>query len=99
VTDKKTKRGAGVAAVFTPHVAIGPPSQEPADLASRKASMPAKQQPSAVDAVEEKRRPVKATYYMDRTLIKRLKFLSVELDTDLSSLVNEAVRDLVSRHS
>ena len=40
---------------------------------------------------------IKATYYIDPALVKRLKILGVEEDRDLSDLVNEAIGDLVGK--
>ena len=40
---------------------------------------------------------IKATYYVDPALIKRLKILGVEEDRDLSDLVNEAISDLLGK--
>ena len=41
---------------------------------------------------------IKATYYVDPALVKRLKILGVEEDRDLSDLVNEAISDLLGKH-
>ena len=40
---------------------------------------------------------IKATYYVDPALVKRLKMLCVEKDGDLSDLVNEAISDLLKK--
>ena len=40
---------------------------------------------------------IKATYYVDPALVKRLKILGVEEDRDLSGLVNEAIGDLLEK--
>lgn len=40
----------------------------------------------------------KATYYIKPDLIKRLKFLSIDKERDLSSLVNEAIEDLIKKY-
>lgn len=37
----------------------------------------------------------KVTYYIDSLLVKRLKYLSVDLDRNCSSLVNEAIQEFV----
>jgi len=37
----------------------------------------------------------KVTYYIDPLLVKRLKYLSVYLDRNCSSLVNEAIQKFV----
>jgi len=42
---------------------------------------------------------IKATYYIkEPSLIKELKLLSVEKERDLSDLVTEAIRDLISKY-
>jgi len=40
---------------------------------------------------------VKATYYLDPLLVKKLKFLAVEKNKDLSALVGEAIQDLLAK--
>ncbi|UPU37509.1 hypothetical protein M1B72_07335 [Geomonas paludis] len=95
MTDPKRSRGAGLAAVFPSHQADTPPSKEADKLENSHVSMPAKQQDGSV---REDRKAIKATYYIDPALIKPLKFLSVEKERDLSSLVNEALRDLLVKH-
>jgi len=40
----------------------------------------------------------KATYYIDRKLIKSLKRLGIDTERDLSSLVNEAIGDLIKKY-
>lgn len=40
----------------------------------------------------------KATYYIKPELIKELKFLAINKEMDLSSLVNEAIQDLIKKH-
>jgi hypothetical protein len=95
VTDKKKQRGAGVAAVFGRPIATSPANQQAGEPASGYTGMPAIQQDSVV---VEKQKAIKATYYIDPLLIKPLKFLSVERDTDLSALVNEAIRDLLAKY-
>lgn len=42
---------------------------------------------------------VKATYYIQKELTKRLKFVAVDQDRDLSNLVNEAINDLVNKYN
>ena len=44
-----------------------------------------------------KKHYIKATYYVDPSLVKRLKILGVETDRDLSELVNEAIGDLLKK--
>jgi len=48
--------------------------------------------------IVSKKHFIKATYYVDPALIKRLKILGVELDWDLSYLVNDAISDLLGKH-
>ena len=95
MTDKKMQRGAGVAAVLRQQTAFGPAGQQAVELISQHVEPASRQTGMA----EEKQKPVKATYYMDAALIKSLKFLSVERGRDLSAMVNEAVRDLLAKHS
>ena len=45
----------------------------------------------------EDKNKVKATYYIEPQLIKQLKLLAVERNTDLLALVSEAIRDLVGK--
>ena len=40
----------------------------------------------------------KATYYIDPNRIKQLKMLGVQLERDASSLVNEAIADLLKKN-
>lgn len=40
----------------------------------------------------------KATYYIKPELIKELKYLAIDKDADLSTLVNEAITDLIKKH-
>ena len=40
----------------------------------------------------------KATYYIRDSLVKRLKYLAVEKERDLSSLVSEAIEDLLKKY-
>ncbi|MBA7556836.1 hypothetical protein ES705_49559 [subsurface metagenome] len=40
----------------------------------------------------------KATYYIRDSLVKRLKYLAVEREKDLSSLVSEAIEDLIKKY-
>ena len=96
MTDPKKRRGAGLAAVFRENPAVTLLSKEVEFVEIGHARMPAKQQDGVVS---ENRKPIKATYYIDQTLIKPLKFLSVAQETDLSSLVNEALRDLLAKHN
>lgn len=86
MTDKKKQRGAGIAAVFGRKLDSMPVSQHDGVPEIQHTVM-----------ATEKQKPIKATYYIDPALIKRLKYLSVERNADLSSLVNEAIRDLVDR--
>ena len=44
-----------------------------------------------------KKHLIKATYYVDPALVKRLKIMGVETDRDLSDLVNEAISDLLGK--
>jgi len=96
MSDKKEQRGAGVNAVFGRQIVTSPASQQDNSLASSHTGMPAKLQNSIT--VGEKKKSVKSTYYIDLTLIKPLKFLSVEIDKDLSALVNEAIQALLDKH-
>ncbi len=41
----------------------------------------------------------KATYYIRKDLIKRLKFLGAERERDLSDLVNEAIEELLKQYN
>ena len=41
---------------------------------------------------------IRATYYADPALVKRLKILGVEENRDLSDLVNEAIGDLLEKN-
>ncbi len=91
MTDKKkTKRGQGIAAVFG--------HQVDGMTVSQQNSKPVKQHDSksvsrqAVLTVDKK---VKATYYLDPGLIKKLKLLAIERETDLSALVAEAIKNLL----
>lgn len=93
MTDKSVLRGAGVAAVFGRQAAAGPVGQQVGDPTSLHSVMQTRQQPEG-----DKKKSVKATYYLDPELIKPLKFLSVERGKDLSALVNEAVRDLLAKY-
>ena len=45
-----------------------------------------------------KKHYIKATYYIDPALVKRLKIMGVETHRDLSDLVNAAISDLVRKH-
>ncbi len=38
---------------------------------------------------------IKATYYINRDLVKKLKYAGVDTGRDLSDLVNEAIGDLL----
>ncbi|MBA7578580.1 ribbon-helix-helix domain-containing protein [Candidatus Atribacteria bacterium 1244-E10-H5-B2] len=40
----------------------------------------------------------KVTYYIDPALIKKLKYLSVKKERDLSSLVSKAIKDLIKKY-
>lgn len=42
---------------------------------------------------------VKATYYISKELTRQLKHLAADTDRDLSNLVNEAIQDLLVKHS
>ena len=44
------------------------------------------------------KKELKATYYVDPALVKRLKMLGVVEDWNLSDLVNEAIGDLLGKH-
>jgi len=44
-----------------------------------------------------KKHYIKATYYVNPALVKRLKIFGVEEDRDLSDLVNEAIGDLLGK--
>jgi len=94
--DKKELRGAGVNAVFGRQIVTNSPRQQANSLASSHTGMPAKLQEGIT--VREKRKSVKSTYYIDPALIKPLKFLSVIIDKDLSTLVNEAIQALLDKH-
>jgi len=97
MTDKKKeKRGLGLSAVF------GHPIDS--KTVSQHDSIPVKEQDSETaqftiqTAFKSKdRNKVKATYYIEPQLIKQLKLLAVERNTDLSALVSEAIRDLVGK--
>jgi len=95
MTDKKKQRGAGVAAVFGKQAVANEPSQEASILSSSHTGKPVSQHDGKLQG---KQKPIKATYYIDPALIKSLKFLSVEIDKDLSALVNEAIQDLLTKH-
>lgn len=95
MTDKRKQRGAGVAAVFGKQSVASEPSQKDSILSSSHASKPASQHNGEP---QERQKPIKATYYIDPGLIKSLKFLSVDVDKDLSALVNEAIHDLLTKH-
>jgi len=57
------------------------------------ASKPAGQQDS-----REAGGTIKATYYINKELTRRLKHLAADTDRDLSNLVNEAIQDLVIKY-
>ncbi|MBA7551000.1 hypothetical protein ES705_43533 [subsurface metagenome] len=40
----------------------------------------------------------KATYYIRDSLVKRLKYLAIEKERGLSSLVSEAIEDLLKKY-
>ena len=42
---------------------------------------------------------IKATYYIQKELTKRLKYVAADTDRDLSNLVNEAINDLVNKYN
>ncbi len=42
---------------------------------------------------------IKVTYYLSSDCVKSLKHLSVELDSDYSSLVEEAIRDIIRKYA
>ena len=44
-----------------------------------------------------KKHLIKATYYVDPALVKRLKMLGVVEDWNLSDLLNEAISDLLGK--
>jgi hypothetical protein len=84
-----------VAAVFAKQAVVGAPGEQASMTASSHASE-AVSQYDGKPAGEQK--SIKATYYVNPTLIKSLKFLSVETDKDLSTLVNVAIKDLLVKH-
>jgi hypothetical protein len=64
-----------------------------------------KDDPLQVEPVPRKKgggghpRKIKVTYYIDANCVKSLKYLAVELDADYSSLVEEAVRDILRKYA
>ena len=84
--------------------AAEPARLEPAAPAVSPASNPVRQQASKPATLQTRAsmeadgaNKVKATYYIEPALIKSLKFLAIEQDTDLSALVNTAIRDLIAK--
>lgn len=82
IDKKKNKRGQGIAAVFGHQMNSMTVSQQDSKPVSRQ----------AVQIADKK---VKATYYLDPGLIKKLKLLAIERETDLSALVGEAIKNLL----
>ena len=93
MADRK-KTGSGVQAVFG-RPAINAASQHTSNTLTQQSSDAGRQN---IAMAGEKVKPVKATYYIAPNLIKPLKFLSVELDRDLSGLVTEAIGDLLAKY-
>ena len=91
---KKAQRGAGLAAVFNSQAAAGSVSQQAGDISEHAVKLASR----AEVTIKEKPKPVKATYYIDPALVRGLKFLAVERNKDQSSMVNEALGDLLAKH-
>ena len=95
--NKKGKRGLGLAAVFGHPIDSKTVSQHDSMAVNTQDSGPARNLTIQTAFKPEDRNKVKATYYIEPQLIKQLKLLAVERNTDLSALVSEAIEDLVGK--
>lgn len=93
---KKEKRGLGLAAVFRHPVDSMPASQHDS-MSARQQDSEETSQYADIPAAPLTDKKVKATYYLDPLLVKKLKFLAVEKNKDLSALVGEAIQDLLAK--
>lgn len=95
-TDKSTSEGE-----LPPTTENKPVSQQnskPAKRQSDKAAKP-KNDPALVENIDNKALLKKVTYYITPEHDKRLKFLSIELDRDLSALIREAIDELQKKYT